>query len=67
MAETIYRGMASDPRELADEIAAMKSSLMRFPYVEPMEVITISMSAANRDLLVTALRALSRPTDTEGE
>lgn len=68
MSEQAWQGEASPPAELADEIAAMKSVVVRLPYVEPIEVVTITISIANRDLVTSALRALSPPgRDAAGE
>lgn len=57
--EYVWRGEASSPNELADEIAALVSQVRRLPYVEPIEMVTMTMSAANRDLIVDALRKLN--------
>lgn len=54
--ENVWRGEASSPNKLADEIAAIPSGVKRLPFVEPIEVVTMTMSAANRDLVVEALR-----------
>ncbi len=56
--ETVWRGSPSQPMELADELAEAKSRIVRLPYVEPM-VVTFTLSVANRDLIVSALRSFS--------
>lgn len=58
--ETAWRGSPSDPIELAGELAAMESKVLNLPYVEPIEVVTFTVSAANRDLIVAALKASTR-------
>lgn len=58
MTEQIWQGTASEPTELAGEIAAMPTQIVRLPYVEPIEVVTVTMSIANRDLVTAALRCI---------
>jgi hypothetical protein len=54
------RGCASDPSELADEIAEAKSFAIGFPSIhESLESVSLTISVANRDLIVRALRALA--------
>jgi hypothetical protein len=65
-AEYIWRGKASEPTELADEIAAMPSTILRLPFVEPIELVTLTMSIANRDLIVDALRSHQPPHSSDG-
>lgn len=58
--EVIWRGEASPPSELADEIAAVQSQVLRLSYVEPLEIVQFTCSAENRDLIVRALRLLAK-------
>jgi hypothetical protein len=59
--EKVWRGKASPPLELADEIAAAGSHVLSLPGVEAMELITITCSAENRDQIVAALREYGKP------
>lgn len=56
--EEVWRGEESPPAELAGEIERVPSSVLRLRHVEPLETVTIQCSAANRDLIVRALRAM---------
>lgn len=60
-AEYVWRGKASEPSELADEIAAIASTVLRLAYVEPIELVTFTISVANRDLIVESLRSRQAP------
>lgn len=51
-----WRGEASDPVELAREIGEVPSKVF-----QQMEVVTFTVSAENRDLIVRALQALPAP------
>lgn len=55
-----WSGVASAPGELADEFATATSFSRHFPNVEPMELVTVTMSVANRDLIVEALRRMAQ-------
>ena len=52
-------GDAGTPAELADEIESVECVTLRLPNVEPVEIVTITMTAANRAVLVAALRGVS--------
>lgn len=56
MVDEVWRGERTAPRELAEQIAGVKSDVLRLPGVEALEVVNISCSAENRDLIVEALR-----------
>lgn len=53
----VWRGEASLPSELADEIAATPTKIVQLPYVEPISVVELTISLANRDMIIAALRA----------
>lgn len=53
----IWNGEQTEPRRLADQIAEAPSEILRLPLVTPLRTVTLSMSDANRDLVVRALRA----------
>lgn len=58
--DAVWRGEASAPDELADELAVAPSCISRLPGVKPIEVVTFTCSTANRDLMVQALRLRAR-------
>lgn len=52
-----WSGEASDPRELADELEAAQAQVFR-PFDDSgIVIVTFTCSAANRDMMVEALRA----------
>lgn len=54
----VWRGERTEPMRLAEQIAEAPSEVLRLPGVEALEIVNISCSAANRDLIVEALRKL---------
>lgn len=54
-----WPGEASNPSELADEFAAATTFSRHFPNVEPIALINVTMSVANRDLVIEALRRMA--------
>jgi hypothetical protein len=55
-----WRGEASDPAELADEFSGATIFSRHFPHVEPIALINVTMSLANRDLVIEALRRMAQ-------
>ena len=57
---TAWPGKASDPAELADEFVSATVFSRHFPHVEAIALVNITMSTANRDLIVEALRRMAQ-------
>jgi hypothetical protein len=60
MAEEIWDGEADAPAALAEHIAEAASHVVRLPGVEPIRLVSLTMSVANRAVVVSALRAAER-------